>query len=135
MPNPLELTHAKHDEEIATMLHAGKKSDHWTVIICFYSALHYVRAKMFPLTEIAGGVSTTYNSFDDYHSKFRADGHSMHDRLVALTWRELKSIGQKYQWLFHGSITARYNNYEPDPRAAGQSIKYLAEIKKECTKE
>ncbi|MGA7160155.1 MAG: hypothetical protein WBZ48_04080 [Bacteroidota bacterium] len=134
MSNPLELNHAKHDEEIATMLHTGKKSVQWTVIVCFYSALHYVRSKIFPLTEVSGGVTTTYNSFDDYHTRLRADGHSMHDRLVILTWRDLNSIAAKYQWLFNSSITARYNNYEPDPRASDMSMKYLLEIKKECTK-
>lgn len=132
MSNPLELAHAKHDEEIAVMLNGMGKSIQWTVIICFYSSLHYVRSKIFPLTEVSGGVTTTYNSLDDYHSR-RSVG-SMHDNLVALAWVYLPDIAPKYQMLLHESITARYNNYSYDKRASESAMKNLMEIKKVCLK-
>jgi hypothetical protein len=134
MPNALELSHAKHDEEIALFLHQTKKSVQWTIIICFYSALHYVRSKMFPLTEVTGGVTTTYNSLDDYYSKLGPNKGSLHETLVDLTWRDLPTIAAKYQLLFNSSITARYHNYIHDSRASEQAVKNLSAIKKECTK-
>jgi hypothetical protein len=134
MPNAAELAHAQHDEGVALFIHQAKKSDQWTIIVCFYSALHYIRAKIFPLTEIAGGVTTTYNSANDYYSKLGPNKGSLHDTLVTLAWRELPTIAAKYQLMYNSSTTARYNNYAHDPRASAQAISNLAAIKKECTK-
>ncbi len=134
MPNPLELSHAKHDEDTALLVHSLKKSNKWTVVISFYSALHYLRYKLFPLTQITGGVTTIYDSLDDYYSKLPAGKRGMHHVMVALTWLMLPSIAAKYNWLFHTATTARYTNDEIDDRASDQAIKNLAVIKKECLK-
>jgi hypothetical protein len=134
MSNILELIHAKHDEEIALFIHQSKKSDHWTIIVSFYAALHFVRAKLFPLTETSGGVTTIYKSADDYYSRLGPNKPSLHRVLVDLVWKNLNNVGAKYQMLYDTSITARYDDYKHDYRASAQAIKNLSEIKKECTK-
>ncbi len=136
MSKSLEFDHAKHDEEIALWINREKKSTRWIIIVSFYSALHYLRGKIFPLTEIAptGGVATTYDSFDHYHYRNRIPGKSVHDCLVDLTYKEVPLIAVKYNMLYNQSITMRYKFDEPLERDAEAAIKFLLAIKKECLK-
>ncbi|MEW5799977.1 MAG: hypothetical protein AB1728_13330 [Bacteroidota bacterium] len=132
MPVQREFDHADHNEAVAKKIHADKSSTAWVIIISFYSALHYVRGKIFPFNETINGKTVTVQSFDGYCVIHNGVKKSKHDKLYDLVTKHLPSIQAKYKWLLDSSITARYNDYHFDPSFSQKSIDYLDAIKKEC---
>lgn len=127
-----EIDFAHNSQSAAQAVHATNTFHSWTVVISFYSALHFVRAKIFPLNETIHGKKVTMNSFDSYCLTHQ-DRTSKHERLIALVGEHLPVIQAQYKWLFDNSVTARYRYFVFDVSFANKALDYLEKIKVVCT--
>ncbi len=107
MPLPKEIDYALHDEEVVNLINGQNKYFDWIIITCFYSALHFVRAKVFPLKGLLNGNPITYQSFDAYCFINKNLIKNKHTALVDLTYKNASAIAPKYDWLLSSSVTAR----------------------------
>lgn len=130
MPNQKELDHAGHNETAAQFVHAKATYHDWVATIAFYSALHYVRGSIFPLTE----NGKTHKSFIEYCNE-KGITQKQHKVLKGLVREHLSSIAGKYRWLHDTSQNARYIEYRLSPAIANESMNKLAEIKAVCSPE
>ena len=120
---------AAHNESVCDfLLHGGRWPD-WVVTTAFYSALHTVREKLFPLS--VGDV--TYTHFEDYcvedHPGARQDKHQV---LLSLVFENLRPAYDSYRFLLYESKKARYNTYCTPPPLAVKSRQHLEVVKSHC---
>lgn len=136
MPVITERDHALHNEEAAHFLNSANIYCDWVEIVAFYSALHFVRGKIFPLDEEKNGRKISYTNFDAYCSFNSPEnmGKSKHQVLIGLAYQKLPAIAPQYEQLYHLSITARYNDYKIPKSVSDKAIDKLAEIKTVCIK-
>lgn len=122
--------HAEHNEQLCDTLISLKDYNDWVITTAFYSSLHYVVSKLFPLT--TDGI--TYNTVDNYYTA-TSDiiKNSKHQKLIALVVKHLPAIGGRYRSLFDMCMNARYHNYNIPNRKANKAKENLEEIKKTCT--
>jgi hypothetical protein len=111
------------------LLQSKKQYHDWLIIISFYSALHFVRAKLFPLKE----NDKTFNSFDEYYIASKGIKRK-HDLLFGLVITYLNQIASKYGWLLHSSETLRYSDFAVDEGEANTALLNLTAIESECSK-
>lgn len=125
---------ALHNEEACNHLESSGKFNDWVVTTAFYSAMHFVQYKIFPIKIKGEKKERTFNCFDDYYSaqKFELKGVSKHKATVNLVNENLPSISSKYRRLKDLCWSARYNSYKVDPLNVTLSKVILMEIKKEC---
>ena len=138
--NSKRLEHAHHNEEVCFYLSERSHWD-WVVTAAFYAANHYVRYKLFPLTEEADGNEVTFQVLDDYSTAInnrprRGRRPSRHRIVSDLVRRELgDDIAEMYDWLKQTSYTTRYNDYEVSETLASTAIDYMTQIKEFCEAE
>jgi len=121
-------SHAVHNEKACDYLLKSRQFNDWVVTTAFYSALHYVRSVLFPLT-ING---TTYNNLDNYFYVLRNKPHnnlSKHQIIIQLVNSNLKSVASHYRWLHDSCMTTRYNDYQVSDKKAKTARKRLSQIK------
>lgn len=129
MPLQSEIDHANRDKEVLGIISPKKKYHDWVVIISFYSALHFVRAQLFPMAQ----NSTIFNSFNEYYIALGGQ-RKKHELLLDLVNTHLPQIASKYSWLFNASMTSRYSNRAVDQNEANKALLYLTAIESECKK-
>lgn len=121
--------HALHNEKVCKFLYEENKYQDWVITTAFYSALHFVRYKIFPL-QIDG---YTYNNFDIYFARNRDVGLSQHQHLIDLSKRYLpKKLRGGFSRLFSNCMHARYNDYLMEQEDVETSIVYLEQLKSFC---
>ena len=63
-----EIDFGNNDQAAAKVIDGTSKYHSWTVIISFYSALHFVRSKVFPITETVNGktglITARYRNYN-----------------------------------------------------------------------
>jgi hypothetical protein len=132
MPLKKEIDQALHTEEVVNLINGEKKYFDWVGISSFYSALHFVRGKMFPFDELINDKTVNYTSFDAYCLIRGNEFKSKHKILLELVNKRLPSISAKYKWLFDLSVTARYSDYQILELIGNAAVKKLQDIKNAC---
>jgi hypothetical protein len=118
--------HAEHYEAVCDFIHAGEHWPDWVVTTAFYSALHYVRSIIFPLTE----GESTYQNFDEYCASQSGYGRlDKHQLLASLVFTHLRPAFEAYEFLMNASRKSRYNGYDIPPALADKARNHLRTIK------
>lgn len=122
--------HAEHNEKLCDYLIASKEFNDWVVTSAFYSDLHFVNYKLFPLKI----NDKNFNSLDDYFISLprynKPSKHKITLRLVKFEF-DIK-VSSAYRWLFDNCIYSRYLNYSVSEEKALMARKYLDLIKNYC---
>lgn len=132
-----DLQHAEHNEAVFRHLLSDHSFADWIVTTAFYSALHYVDAKIFPIKYSEKGINFTVEDMESYAvsalNKYGTDKHVCRLKLVE---SKLKEIAVEFNWLYSTCKTARYSNYQfSDSKATCEKAeKYLKTIKEFVTK-
>ena len=127
------LKHALHNEDACNYLaEKGVYSD-WVITTAFYSAVHFVRYKIFPIALKHDGTRFSIDDFESYVAFIDPHRKSgKHRILQKLVDEHCLEVSGKYKWLKDTSWTARYNNYSHKTKIANKAQKLLLEIKEYC---
>ena len=127
------LNHARHNEKVFKTLDRDPDYLDWVITIAFYSALHYVRYKIFPLTVTKeNGESHTHNSFDDYSRYHKYDSIGKHEMLLELVSTHCPAVSYEYNQLKDICWTARYVDYKFDREVSNLAKQHQKTIKEFC---
>lgn len=129
------LKHALHNEEAFLHLLPEEKFVDWIINTAFYSALHFVDYKIFPLRVTEKGIHLTIDDIDSYSISILNKSHSdKHTCRVTLVRQKLKEISYEFNWLYSNCKNARYTDYNfSNPTDTCKKAKaYLEAIKKFC---
>lgn len=124
----MSLEHAEHNEQLCHQLHAEGKWKDWVVTTSFYSALHYIEHRLFPLTV----GKEIYNTFDDYFPQRVDHTKNKHDARLKLVQERLRKAHSAYRFLTDTCRTARYYDYNTSPALADAAKLKLAVVKSLC---
>lgn len=127
--------HAQHNENVCNDLHScGKGYNDWVVTTAFYSALHYVRHKIFPLDITVGTKKVKVASLDQYYVIKKNQGFkgSKHSLLKTLAHQHIGKAGSNYNKLLDWSQNARYTNYKVSGDRAKSALYNLKVVKSAC---
>lgn len=106
---PSRLSHARHNLDACELLRRQDGHSDWVVTTAFYAANHYVRSKIFPVTEHWIDADVTDDTFGGYCT--RRGQKSDHGQLKKLVRRHLKPVYGRYTRLLEASWASRYNDY------------------------
>ncbi len=141
------LEHATHNEK--TCYYLNKKPDYtdWVITTAFYTAVHFVRHKIFPLEIEIKGEKFTIDTFNKYcfmqsvekydkkefvvNIDIQLNKHKLLSKLVA---SKCNKIANDYDKLRDLSHTARYNNYDYSREISDDCVKRMKRIKEFCNK-
>ncbi len=134
--NKERLDHGNHNEQVCEYLQLNKEYSDWVITTAFYSALQFVKYKIFPFKMPAiEGRQTAIEDLDDWilYQKYNAQKSTDRHKILAdLVEKHCKSIYPDYDWLLDMSKNARYNDYRHDPLIAQKAINLMKAIKKHC---
>lgn len=119
--------HARHNEDVCSLLLDQGSYNDWAITTAFYAALHYVQHEMFPRTE----VSIEYPTFETYYNRFKFGGRkpAKHTVTLSLILDLMPKLYESYKFLFDNCMMARYHRYKmPDP-VTKKAIEHLKKIK------
>lgn len=127
--------HARHNEELCLIIKDLKLYNDWVVTTAFYSCIHYVEHKIFPLTD----ENSIYKNFNQYYRSL-APGNitnvprlSKHEVKIELVETHIRKVASSYRWLYDACMTARYKNYITSDMIATIAVQSMEVIKKACT--
>lgn len=132
MNNKNNLDYARHNEK--TCKYLDKKPDFadWVITTAFYSALHYVRYKIFPIERQTSNAKRKFKDFEQYYQTNNPANLSKHALLSELVEEFNPNIAVDYNRLKDLSWTARYNNYKFGRDVSNDAKKRLENIKQNC---
>lgn len=131
MPNNKSLQHAKHNEEVCNHLFIVPSYTDWVITTAFYSSLHYVSYKIFPLTVTVGGSTVTHQTFDSYVAG-TPNSAKKHKVLSELVQQHCPIALSRYNQLKDLSWTARYKEYRQTTGLAALAKQRMEEIRDIC---
>ena len=124
--------HALRNEQACHYLHKSGGFPDWVITTAFYSALQFIKYKIFPLKI----DENTFNNLDAYRdymvTNYDNHGTSSHSILRKLLNKQFKKIAAPYNELYDACQNARYVEYDVSPEEVELALKNLAEIKKFC---
>lgn len=124
----LKKDHGDRNQELSDNLLQGNKFYDWSVTVAFYSAIHFVEDKIFPIN--IAGVSC--KNISEARGHMRVKGR--HQARLDLVRQNLPSILSYYSWLDDQSRNARYKTYKIKKGVAEKAQQYLKSIQAECYK-
>ena len=127
------LEHAEHNEKVCKYLDKKPEFTDWVITTAFYSALHYVQHKLFPLVISIRGKRTKITCLDEYFSKNNPHQLNKHSVLAKLVEEKLSEISKDYNKLKDISLTARYHRYNYPREISNDAKKRLQTIKEFCS--
>lgn len=132
MPN--HKKHAEHNFEACEHLHKAQKGkfNDWVITTAFYSSLHYILFKAFPLTTTDGVKCKNIFEFRNY-MKSKGFSFSKHEVNIYLVKNYLSQIYPHYKILYDSCNNARYTSHEVKDPFAELAYKSLLSIKKHCS--
>lgn len=133
MKNDNNLDYALHNEKTCKYLDKRPEFTDWVITTAFYSALHFVRYKLFPLSLEINGKEIKVNDFEKYFKINNPMKLSKHSLLSDLVEEHHPKIASAYNKLRDISWTARYNNYKYPREISNDAKKKLETIKTYCT--
>lgn len=125
--------HALHNNE--ALKHMDKKPDYldWVVTICFYTALHCIKYKAFPMDIIgSGGKAETIKNFESYCTAFYKSKSDAHAKLSDLVNSYHLDISAEYSQLKDLCWNARYYDYHCDRDTSNLAKKHKDKILEYC---
>lgn len=135
MSIPDRLPHALHNEQLCSHLSVVGGYNDWVVTTAFYSALHYVQSRMFPMTVTNPytGTAITLDNFPAYYGLFKSvHNRSKHAVTLMLVANKLPATYNAYKRLYDACMSARYNNYQVSAAMAALAQKSLLVVKGAC---
>jgi hypothetical protein len=130
------LQHGLHNEKVCEYIDLKQDFADWTITTAFYSALQFVKYKIFPFKMPAiEGKETNIEDLDDYILYQRNNTSNKVDRhqvLADLVEKHCPVISEDYNWLLDMSKNARYSNYQHPKEIANKSKRLMRVIKKHC---
>ena len=133
MPEKGRIDRALHNEEVCNLLATTKFKD-WVVATAFYSALHFVRHKIFPIKKkTEKGEPLKIESFNQYAKVFNPKQLGKHELILDLVRTECPEAYADYLWLFNTCMNARYHDFKTSERVAQKTVEKLQVIKELCT--
>lgn len=128
----MRLQHAEHNKKLCLIIQSLPDNyNDWVVTTAFYSCIHFVEHKLFPLT--VNGV--TYKNFNTYyHAFFVSTNNSLskHEAKIELVETYLVTVSSNYRWLFDACMNARYRNYIVSNMHATIAVQTMEIVKKAC---
>ena len=126
--------HAEHNEKACDFLYKDGNFNDWVVTTAFYSAIHFVRHKIFPITKYNSqlGHDVTYQSLDQYVNHHDSASDNKLKELRILVEENISQIKGRYRWLSNLCHTSRYHNYKVSLKKAKLAREHLKEIKQAC---
>jgi hypothetical protein len=133
-----KIQHAKHNKDACEHIGKVQNFPDWMITTAFYSALHYIDSKLFPVDyTLSDGKKIKCSSLDIYCSLKKKDKgdvpvkHELRKELVRQLMNE--DISNRFSRLSDASSTARYRNYEEYTfRQAQEFYNDLCAIEKFC---
>ena len=120
-----------HNEKACLYLQKSNEFNDWIITTAFYSSLHFVKYKAFPV-KVDNIEFNNFDTYFDYELKQANYGKSPHNILKKLLNKKFKNIAPAYTELYDTCHNARYLNYQVDKREVEQALINFAEIKKFC---
>jgi hypothetical protein len=122
--------HARHNERLCDHLNTLNDFYDWVVTTAFYTALHYVEGRIFPMPG-----NPSYPDFDTYWDAQKEFLQcSKHKAMSRLVRNKLPLAAKAYNALMDSCNNARYKNYEVEPDEAKIARERMAFVKAECLK-
>lgn len=134
MKNEDNLEYALHNEKACKYLDKKPDFADWVITTAFYSALHFVRFKIFPITIQKKDKNIKITDFENYFRINNPLNLSKHSLLSNLVEEFHPEIANDYSKLRDISWTARYNNYKYSREVSNEAKKRLDKIKSYCSK-
>jgi hypothetical protein len=126
------LNHALHNEKVCEVVCQNGFYD-WAITTAFYSALHFVQHKIFPINEkTKDGHKFKVSSFNQYYKAFNIHGKSKHELLIDLVQEHCAAIAPEYIWLHDTCRNARYHQHNIKEPTAIKAKEWLKKIKEYC---
>jgi len=127
----MRLEHARHNADACDFLNTSGNYNDWVITTAFYSAMHFVQYKIFPLS-----INTVnYNTLSDYYRLISGNMPariSKHEAIKKLVSRELPVLNRSYRRLFDLCHTARYVDYQSSSRITTEARNHLNSIRSFC---
>lgn len=126
------LNHAEHNYSLCQEVSKLNSYPDWVVTLSFYSCLHYLREKLFPMKLVVSGKNVNVKSFDRFCQVKAINGakHTIMKNLVIEKCPD--NISSSYKRLLDLSYTSRYNQYQTSPKLADYALRSLEGIRKHC---
>jgi hypothetical protein len=123
---------AAHNESLCDLLIQNGQYNDWVITTAFYSAIHYVKHQIFPVT-VNG---RTYSNFDNYYSGEiqNRTRKTKHRALIDLVSTELSACYTSFKWLHDKCHNSRYNNHHVSGPLAQAARQHLTVVKNNCPK-
>ena len=127
----MSILKAQSNEQLANHLHNEKTGiwNDWVVTTAFYSALHYVTGKLFPLPE----GERDFVDVQAYNSNGQFRCKEKHETIKALVYHYLTDAYDSYRWLHSQSSIARYRDYGLRDEIADLAVQKLIDVKHQCS--
>lgn len=127
------LEHALHNEKVCRYLDKKESFSDWIITTAFYSALHFVKFKIFPLKyKTSNGKEIEITDMEMYSRVTGIRNLSKHQMLADLVSQHLPDISPEYNSLKDMSWTARYAKYQYGRDISNKAKKDLEKIKVKC---
>lgn len=131
--NKQSLDHARHNDKALKHLNKTPAFLDWVVTMCFYSSLHFVRYKIFPLSDATErGDKFSHQTFDTYAKFYKYRNSGKHEMLLDLVVQECPDIAAEYNNLKDMCWSARYTNFQIDREMSDLALKHQKKIKDYC---
>ena len=134
MGNSRNLEHAQHNEKAYRYLCLHPEFSDWIITTAFYSAIHYIRHRMFPFeAQLKNGKIHKFDDFESLFNSFRKDGEGRHGFQLNWVRDHYGGISRHYRRLHELSNEARYFNYEfPADKIVSEVNGHLKAIRLFC---
>jgi hypothetical protein len=133
MENSNNLLHAQHNVKVCKYLNKKEEFSDWVITTAFYSALHFVRYKIFPLKTVNKGKQVIYNDFEHCYRYDNPMNLPKHEFLVEKVTEILPEIAPQYIFLHDTCKNARYINYNYSRTVSAQAVSFLKKIEELCS--
>lgn len=132
------LNHAIHNKAVCEYLSKELEHSDWVITTAFYSAIHFVEHKIFPIRGLQSkGITydfTSFNGYYDFYSSNKEGKISQHKARADLVEAYLPEIAPQFNELKDLCHNARYVDYEFDDDVAQKAKESLEKIEKYCIK-
>lgn len=129
MKRQKRLSHAKHNHDLCKEIHSKGGYADWVITTAFYSALHFVSYRIFPIKQKdSNGNSFELKTLDEYY-RFKKLDCGKHPALADLVFSHFPQISPEYNWLMDICQKARYHNYQMSHDEGKKAIELLELIK------
>ena len=120
--------HAQHNEKVCDHLSTLNDYHDWVVTTAFYTALHYVEGKIFPIPGKHG-----YPDFDSYYEQNKETLKcSKHKAMHTLVRSKINLAANAYKALMDSCHYARYKSYDVKLGEATAARERMAFVKSQC---